>query len=193
VSETHVFLGGFYLDQTGVWNGDLIVVSGSGGVWRVTASTNATKVAQINDPLGNAIGLEGALSVPNDPAKYGPWAGKILTCAEATGLVFAIDTNGVATPYNLGATEPEDVLLIPSGQLFYMLDAFTAPQVNKVAQAVFASFAGDVLLVNELVSLGQCSDPALYIVHWDGGRFVVQEIPLPGAWEHATFAPIDVQ
>jgi len=52
---------------------------------------------------------------------------------------------------------------------------------------------GVILLVNELVHLDQCSGPGLYIVHWDGGGFVVQEVPLPGRWEHATFAPIDIQ
>ena len=101
----------------------MIVVSVSGGVWRVTAATNATKFAQINDANGNAIVLEGVLIMPNDSAKYGPWAGKILTCAESAGLVYAIDTNGVAMPYNLGASKPEDLRLIPSGQNLYQADA----------------------------------------------------------------------
>ena len=58
VGETDPFMGGFYIDQTGVFGGDLIVVTGSGGIWRVTAATNATKVAQVNDASGNGIGLE---------------------------------------------------------------------------------------------------------------------------------------
>ena len=57
VGETNVFVGGLYIDQTGVFGGDLIVVSGGtgsdagdtgGAVWRVTASGNATKLAQVS-------------------------------------------------------------------------------------------------------------------------------------------------
>ena len=91
LSGENNLLGGLYIDQTGVFGGDLIVVSGSnhagGGVWRVTSSTSATKIAQLNDLNGNGLQLEGVVTVPNDPAKYGPWAGKILTCAEDQRLI----------------------------------------------------------------------------------------------------------
>src|SRR5206468_10603063 len=121
--EANLLGGGFYCDQSGVWNGDLIVVTGGntnhnvlesgGGVWRVpvgtaTNSALATNVAQINDANGNGRLLEGVVTVPNDPGKYGPWAGKILTCAEKAGLIFAVDTNGTVTAYNLGLGSPED-------------------------------------------------------------------------------------
>ena len=92
VGETNVFVGGLYIDQTAVFGGDLIVVSGGtgseagdtgGAVWRVTASGNATKLAQVSNPANGADTLlEGVTTVPNDPFKYGPFAGKILTCAE---------------------------------------------------------------------------------------------------------------
>src|SRR5437879_13067523 len=84
--------------------------SDSGGVWRIGAgTTNAMKVAQINDSNGNGTSLEGVVTVPNDSAKYGPWAGKILTCAERVGLIYVVDTNGTSTAYNLGLGVPEEV------------------------------------------------------------------------------------
>ena len=200
VGETSVFIGGLYIDQTGVFGGDMIVVIGgsessptdSGRVWRIQAgTTNASRVAQINDSNGNGTSLEGVVTVPNDTSKYGPWAGKILTCAEKLGLIYAVDTNGTVTPYNLGLGSPEDVRLIPSGQNLYCLDA-SSNQVLKVTADNFTIFTGDILLVDEGVDPNECAPGGLYIVHWDGGRFVVRQIAVGGSLEHVVFAPIDI-
>jgi len=69
-----VFVGGLYIDQTGVFGGDLIVVSGGtgsdpgdtgGAVWRVTASGHATKLAQVSNPAnGPDTQLEGQAQLP---------------------------------------------------------------------------------------------------------------------------------
>jgi len=86
--------GGFIIlavRKTGVFGGDLIVVIGGtpkpgsdpgptlgdtgGAVWRVTASGNATKLAQVSNLANGAdTVLEGVTTVPNDPFKYGPFA-----------------------------------------------------------------------------------------------------------------------
>jgi hypothetical protein len=193
VGETNVSLGGFYIDQTGVFGGDLIVVTGGGGVWRVTAATNATRVVRITDANGNGIPLEGVVTVPNDPVKYGPWAGKILACVEAAGVICAVETNGTVTLYNLGLSQPEDVRLIPSGQNLYALEFnLDNSRVLKVAQDNFASFAGDILVVEEKSEQFLCAAAGVYIVHWEGGRFVVRFIPINTILEHVTFAPIDI-
>ena len=193
--ETNL-LRSLYIDQSGVWSGDLIAVTGGnpnssgggGAVWRVTSAASATKVAQINDANGNGILLEGVLTVPNDPAKYGPWAGRILTCAEPTGMICAVDTNGTVTVYNLGLGTPEDVRLIPSGQNLYCLD-FSNYHVLKVTADNFAGFAGDVLLVDEAQG---CALAGVYVVHWTGGGFVVRQIPIGVVMEHVVFAPINI-
>src|SRR5206468_3680678 len=130
IGETNFLGGSLYIDQTGVFSGDLIVVTGGspsstidgGAVWRVTASGSATNLAQIDNPSGTGRLLEGVLTVPNDSMKYGPWAGKILTCGEKAGLIYAVDTSGNVTSYNLGVGAPEDIRLIPSGQNLYCLD-----------------------------------------------------------------------
>src|SRR5207302_4111622 len=107
IGETN-FVGSLYIDQSGVFNGDLIVVtSGStnspsdgGTVWRVTAAKNASRVAQVLNPDGSGQNvLEGVLTVPNNLAQYGPWAGKILTCGEKAHLIYAIDVNGNVSTY----------------------------------------------------------------------------------------------
>ena len=198
IGETNFLGGSLYIDQTGVFGGDMIVVTGGssnspedgGTVWRVTSATNATRIAQIDNPTGSGRKLEGVLTLPNDVAKYGPWAGKMVIGGESSGLVYTVDTNGVVTPYNLGLAVPEDVRLIPApAQNLYCLDV-TANQVRKITADNFASFAGDVLLVDEGT---RAVVPSVFIVHWDGGRFVVRQMATGTAsLEHVVFAPIDI-
>src|SRR5438093_9389327 len=109
VGETDRAVGGLYIDQTGVFGGDMIVAVGSGNVWRVNSGTSATRVAQVLDDTGAGRKLEGVITVPNNPCAYGPWAGKILTCAETAGLLCTVDTSGTVTTFNFGIPEPEDV------------------------------------------------------------------------------------
>src|SRR5438046_6920032 len=159
-----------------------VASSGGGGVWRVTSSGAATRVAQINDVSGK---LEGVVTVPNDSSKYGPWAGKILTCGEVAQLTYAVDANGNVTPYDFTMPKPEDVRLVAAGQNLYCLDE-PNNLVLKVPQSNFSSFAGDVLLVDE-------QEASLLLVHWTGGQFVTRKIfPGANALEHVAFAPIDI-
>jgi len=103
-----------------------------------------------------------ALTVPNDPVKYGPWVGKILASQEQSGLICAVASDGTVTAYNLGLGAPEDLRLIPSGQNLYCLD-FTFNQLLKVPAGYFGVFVGDILVVDE----GRgCAVAGLYIVHW---------------------------
>ena len=194
--ETNFLGGSLYIDQTGVFGGDMIVVTGGspsstidgGAVWRVTSSGSATNLAQIDNPSGTGRILEGVLTVPNDSTKYGPWAGKILTAGERAGLIYALDTSGNVTSYNVEVGWPEDIRLIPSGQNLYCLDE-PNNQVLKITSDNFASFGGDILLVDE--GLG-CSESGVYIVHWTGGGFLVRKIPVGSHLEHVSFAPIDI-
>src|SRR5262249_45908040 len=56
--------GNLMIDPTGAWGGDLIAITTTGGVWRVTAAGIATKVAQVGVPIG--LEIEGTTIIPND-------------------------------------------------------------------------------------------------------------------------------
>jgi len=79
--------GGLFIDRTGVFGGDLIVVTATGGVWRITSAGVATRIASLDTPL------EGVTTVPNDVANYGPWAGKILVGAKTQNAIYAIGSS----------------------------------------------------------------------------------------------------
>src|SRR6185503_20628963 len=57
-------ISGLYLDRTEVFGGDLLVVTSTGGVWRVNAAAEATKIVSLDTPLA------GVTSVPEDPDRY---------------------------------------------------------------------------------------------------------------------------
>ena len=59
----------------------------------------------------------------------------------------------------------------------------------KITSDNFAAFVDDILLVDE--GLG-CAPSSVSIVHWDGVRFVVRQIPVGHNLEHVSFAPIDI-
>src|SRR6185295_725693 len=68
-------ISGLHFDRTGVFGGDLLAVTTTGGVWRVNAAAAATKVAGLDTRLA------GVAALPDDPDRYGPWSGKIITGA----------------------------------------------------------------------------------------------------------------
>ncbi|HVM50115.1 MAG TPA: PEP-CTERM sorting domain-containing protein [Candidatus Acidoferrum sp.] len=198
-------LGGLYVDQTGVFGGDLIATAGGdedasgtdGRVWRINSSGQVTLVTNTGTPLG------GVITVTNDAAPWGPWAGKILTGQgqewpwPSDPEIYAIDTNGQATTYYLGI-EPEHFNFIPANQSFYCVgpDTWNRWQVWKVPASVFTGHVGDLLITG-------IGDPAsgrlgLFMVHWDAGttNFVIQQIAAPLGLvmdlEEGTFAPIEL-
>jgi hypothetical protein len=140
--ENGSLLGGLHLDRTGVFGGDLIAVTTVGGVWRITESGQATRIANLN------TALKGVTVVSNDPDRYGPWAGKILTGAKTQGGIYAIDIQGVATFHQVGV-DPEDITIIPAHENFYGVD----PSDQKIwgaPAAAFSSMIGDVLITQQM-------------------------------------------
>lgn len=178
--ETGLLRGSLHVDRTGVFGGDLIVVTTepTGNVWRVTATGVATKLASLGTHL------EGLTTVPNDSNKYGPWAGKILTGAEQQQCIYAIDAQGNATTFKLGI-EPEDFDIIPANENFFGLD-FSAGILWTAPPAEFADKIGDLLIAQEYPG-------KLYHVRWTGTAFQVTQVAQVQQWEHMTFstAPLD--
>jgi RHS repeat-associated protein len=175
--ESGLLNGGLHLDRTGVFGGDLIAVTTVGRVWRISASGQATQIANLDTRL------EGVTVVPNDPDRYGPWAGKILTGAKEQGLVYAIDPQGVTTSYQFGIN-PEDITVIPAHENFYGVD----PGEQKIWGApanAFSSIIGDVLIAQE-------SPGTLSRVHWNGIEFEVSQIAQVTQWKQITFSPAGI-
>jgi len=189
-----IFRGGLTFDQTGVFGGDLIAVNGrpyeQGGlrqVWRLNSAGAPTLIASIQTSH-----LEGVAVLPDDPV-WGDWAGKILTGNEYAGVIYAVDTNGAATPYSLGI-HPEDFDLIPPDQdLYCTAYEDSAGAILKIPRAYFADYVGQLLITQA----GEHMQPAaLYIVRWDGRPVVSVRIPYPSGYgwhfEHVTFAPVSL-
>ena len=205
--EDDPLAGDLYLDQTGIWGHDLLAVAGTHAawpgtrdVWRVNAATGiATLVTNI--PTGH---LEGVLTLPND-ARYGPWAGKLLTGDEGQKVIYAVDTNGNYRAYGRADgldISPDTFRLIPAASERQNLYCCAIANgyvgyVLKLSWEVLAPHAGDVLVVQSgEVGLGL---PGVYVVHWNGSGFTTWSFMLGStlgdagfSFEKAVFAPIDI-
>ena len=154
--------GGLFQDRFCVAGGNLIVVTTEGGVWRITSAGTATKLASLNTHL------EGVTTVPNDPGRYGPWAGKIVTGAENQGLFYSIDpTSGAVVSYSLGIN-PEDVDIIPPNENFFGVN-FGDAQLMGAPASEFCNMRGDIVSAQE-------SPGVLWHVQWNGTAFVTENL-----------------
>jgi len=173
--------GSMYVDRTGVYGGDLIVATTGGEVWRVTSAGASTKLADVNTHL------EGLITVPDNAAKYGPLAGKIIAGAEGAGLMYVFDTGGLVTTHNLGVAI-EDIDLITPNENFFGVN-FGSSKLLGAPASEFAGIAGDILLTQE-----SHSGSGLFRLFWSGGTLQTEHLTLgagsaPAAqWEHVTFS-----
>ena len=174
--------GSLYIDRTGVWGGDLIAVTTVGQVWRITAAGTPTLLASVG------VHLEGMITVPPYPARFGPLAGKIIAGAEAQGLLYAFDATGAFTTYSLGvAVEDIDVIMDEN----YFGVSYGTSRLLGVPREAWTSVYGDILLAQETVPTGTTG---LFRIYWDGTTLSAQPFPLATGstdvvqWEHVTFA-----
>ena len=196
-NENSPLQGGLFQDVYCVANGDLIATTESGNVWRVTSSGVATKIAG----RFGASWLEGPTTVPNDPVRYGPWAGKIIAADESNGAIWSIDPNSTFDP-NLSnnPTSPapskwlggstnlwssaEGVRIIPANENFFGVD-YGSGHIEGLPASDFNSMVGDVLLWGEFG--GRLVD-----IKWNPvtASFVSLNLLKTNAsqWEGATFA-----
>jgi hypothetical protein len=177
--ETGLLRGGLHIDKTGVWGGDLIVATTAGNVWRVNAAGVATKVGSV----GSAQTLEGVVTVPNDPVKYGPWAGKILFGNDSTAL-YTLDTMGNLTTYLLGFSQTENLNIPNAGETFYGVD-FQEGILKNADAGQWTPYVGDIIMGEE--------NGRLWDIKWNGASFTstLLSAAVP-QWEGATFAPTNL-
>ena len=172
--EQGLLRGSLHVDRTGVWGGDLIVVTTAGGVWRISSSGAPAMLTNVGTHL------EGLTTVPNEE-RYGPWAGKILAGAELEdeGKIYAIDSDGNAESYDLGI-EPEDIDIVLANENFFGVD-FGGAKLWGAPPAQFAEIVGDVLIAQEHPGI-------LWHVRWNGAEFETNELARVAQWEHVTFS-----
>ena len=178
--------GSLYVDRTGVWGNELIVCTTAGEVWRVDAAGSATQIADVG------VHLEGLATIPDAPARYGPLAGKAIAGAEGEGLLYAFDTAGTVTTYDLGV-RVEDVDILEPFENFFGVNYGTSRLIGVPAHQLLP-MAGDILLTQEAVdSVG------LFHLRFDGTDLVVEELTASassaslGQWEHVTTAAAGIQ
>jgi len=185
---TGLFRGSLYVDRTGVWGGDLIGVTTTGDVYRVNTSDVATKVATVT----SGTHLEGLVTVPNDVAKYGVLAGKIIAGAEVEGRLYYFDTAGNQAYITPGTVKVGDIDLITANENFYGVN-FGSGNIYAATAADFAPLVGNILLTQEE---GHTGNTGLFSLSWNGSAFVTEQILVsnltPAQWEHVTFAPIGI-
>src|SRR6185369_1652792 len=167
---------GLYVDRTGIYGGDVIAVTTSGGIWRINSTGLATQVAL----LGTA--LTGVTTIPEAPEKYGPWSGKILVGAKEQGLLYTVDASGGVVTYTLGMN-PADIRLIPAHENFYGVDPVSRKIWGAPADA-FADMIGDVLIAESSGMLTQ--------VRWNGTAFETHHLAQVPQLAQIAFAPAGI-
>ena len=215
--ETSPVHGGLYMDQTGLFNYDLIVVTGGapgegGTVWRITSNPDHSSGQKTVFKTIPGAHLEGVITLPDEPAKYGPWAGRILTGDEShqteiqrDPIIYAINQAGTVEEFHFQIA-PEDFDVIKPGQTLYCnypgsYSCIRCGCVWKVPSWYFVEHPGDIL-VTQAGEIGgapilENGQALLLVIHWDPEeeRFV-QKVIFPPSWvstlEHVAFAPIDL-
>jgi hypothetical protein len=178
--QTGDTINGLFQDRFCSWDGDLIVTSRSGNVWRVTGTGAVTFVGAT--PAGAGI-LEGPTTVPVDSAKYGPWSGTILAADENLAAIWSIDEAGNFTAYRL-VTQAESIRVIEPNQNFFGVN-YGGSSLMGASAAQFTGIVGDILVAGET--------GLLVHIHWNGTTFETEEVaPAVSQWEGTTFAPAGI-
>lgn len=175
--EENGAIGGLSLDRTGVYGGDLIVVTTSGGVWRVNSAAEASRIATLNTRLA------GVATVPDDPDRYGPWSGKILAGAKDQSLVYTIDAAGQTSSLQLDV-HPQDVDVVPAQENFYAVDT-VGRKVWGASDGAFAGIIGDILVTQQ-------SPGVIKRLRWNGVEFVASPLATAAEFKQVAFAPAGI-
>jgi len=205
LSNESALVTSLYADTTGVFTNRLIAITGDfnqtcdGNVWCISPNKTATLFTTITNADGTYPAVEGMITVPNDPAQYGPLAGTILIGAETPPILYSVGTNGHTTSFDF-TIQPEDIHIIQTNQDYYQT-YFGPDLVLKLPAALFNNYVGDVLVVQEgLGAYGSFTyNPQIYILHWDApsATFIQRRFHPPVSetgfsFEEGTFAPISI-
>src|SRR5262249_28888769 len=133
---------------------------------------------------------EGIAVVPNDPNRYGPWAGRILLGYETydedrteapTHTVFSVGADGTVVPYHVPVPNPENILIIPENENFFGCQ-WTQPDGSQPGilwtadASEFKGMVGDILITDEY-------NGRVYRLNWNGTDFDARLIGNVTSWE----------
>jgi len=208
--ETCPVTGALYVDQTGIFEHDLIVVTGNGldnggHVWRVKAQPGGASGSKtLFASIPGAPSLEGVITLPDNFQKYGPLAGRMITSSKwvEPPLLYAIDPNHDITSLPVDIIYPEDLDIIPTdangncSQDLYC-SATVDDCIYRLPKEALAACGGDILITDAGEVVGGAK---LVVFHWDATNvaFLRKTIFHPaglgtGIFEHVCFAPISLQ
>jgi hypothetical protein len=179
--------GSLYVDRTGTWGGDLIVATTNGQIWRIDSTATPTLVADFP-----GVHLEGLVTVPDAPARYGLLAGTILAGAENEGVIYVVAPDGTANTLDVDVNV-EDIDFITPHDNFFGVNYGTSVLLGATSDQ-FLPNAGDILLTQE-----SHSGVGLYRLYYDGSGIHADELTVTGdsatvgQWEHVTFADAGIQ
>ncbi len=160
-------------DTTGVFNGDLIVATTTGGVWRVDANAKPTRLANVN------LALDTVVVLPNIPSKYGPWAGKAVVGGPDQTKFWTVDPKGNTLATDIGIA-PRHMSVVLENQNYYVIDEEGA--LYGAVPLNFADKTGDIIVTQ--------TDPGtLWHVKWTGAEFKTAKLAQFGKLGKGCFAP----
>ncbi|MBF0431921.1 MAG: chitobiase/beta-hexosaminidase C-terminal domain-containing protein [Fibrobacteria bacterium] len=171
--------GSLMVDPTGAFDGELVVCTTNGQVWRINADGLATLIASVG-----AVHLEGLQILPDEPDVWGPLAGTVVVGAEAQHLMYVFTKDGRHFTYNVGV-DIEDIDLISEGENFFGVNYGTG-QLLGVEASEWEPVVGRLLLTQETHSSGS----GLFTLHWNGAKLVTEAVGIApgsasiGQWEH---------
>jgi Mg-chelatase subunit ChlD len=178
--EDGLLRGSLFQDRYCAMGGDLVVVTTTGGVWRVTSAGVALQLADLGTHL------EGVTTVPDEPDRYGPWAGRILAGAEDQGLLYAVDAAGGVESWDLDI-EVEDIDVVLPGANFFGVD-YSGTRLVGAGAEQWMDKVCDVIIAQELPGV-------LFDVRWNRGtgRFEVTRLADVAQFEHVTFSSAGIR
>ena len=170
-------VSGLTVDGSGTFGGDVIAVTTRGSLWRINAAGSPTKIAALAAPLGAVI------TVANDPARYGSWAGRIIAASQAEPLLYAVDATGATSSF-AASFIVRDLAVVPAHENFFGTDPASAKIIAAPADA-FTGMVGDVVAA-------QRSPGTLARIRWNGSTLDWTTIAQTAQWSHIAFSPAGV-
>lgn len=162
------------LDGTGLWGGRLIATSRSGELYAIDA---AGQIETLDTGAGD---LQGLTVLPNDAARYGRFAGCIMSGTEGSGAgtthFWCRTASGGVEHLTraLGGLRIDEIAVIDGGNL-YVVD-FGSGQILGAEADAFAGMTGELLVLQEFAP--GSAQSTLYRLGLDAGGsdWVVQAL-----------------